>query len=418
MDAYARLLRNRRFALLWSGATLSLFGDGLTWVSLVWLAYELGGTTVEVSILAACYTAPVIIGGLGAGVLLDRYDRRRLLMLDNAIRGLAMASVPVAAAAGALTIGQLYAVAAVYGLLYMVSLAGFPSMLPDVVDDADLPTANAMESISFAIGGVAGPAVAGVLIGVIGAANVLAVDAITYGGFVACLALFRLRPKTSPIPGAEPDAGRGLRPAVGFVLRTPAILAITLMFMAFNLGEGMLLVLLPAYARNVLDAGAAGYGLLVSSFTVGVLAGSLAIGGIRWPWPLGRSIAVAQLASGVAALGLLLQPALFGAAAVLAVMGLLASPLTIWAQTIRMRLIPEILRGRVFGLLRTMMQGTPPLGAIGAGVLVAAAGPAAAVGLIAALIGVPGVVGLVHRALAEEATMRPADRAADYRSPA
>ena len=275
MRAYARLLRNRRFALLWSGATLSLFGDGLTWVSLVWLAYELGGSTVEVSILAACYTAPVIIGGLAAGILLDRFDRRRLLMVDNAIRGLAMASVPVAAAAGVLGVGQLYAVAAVYGLLYMVSLAGFPSMLPDVVDDEDLPTANAMESISFAIGGVAGPAVAGVLIGVIGAANILAIDALTYGGFVACLALLRLPPSAAAEHGSMTDrgAGRGLRPAIGFVLSTPAILAITLMFMAFNVGEGMLLVLLPAYAREVLDAGAAGYGLLVSSFTVGALVG-------------------------------------------------------------------------------------------------------------------------------------------------
>lgn len=162
----------------------------------------------------------------------------------------------------------------------------------------------------------------------------------------------------------------------------------------------------PAYSREVLDAGAAGYGILVSSFTAGALVGSLVIGGVRWRWPLGRSIAAAQLLSGAAMLGLLAQPSLLGAVAVLVVVGLLASPLTIWAQTIRMRLIPESLRGRVFGLLRTSMQGTPPVGAIAAGVLLAGVGPVGAIGLIAAFIGVPGIVGLVHRSMAEEATGR------------
>lgn len=73
---------------------MSLFGDGLPWVSLVWLVYELGGTRVDVGILAACCTAPVLIGGLAAGLLLDRFDRRRLLMADDAIRGLAALARP------------------------------------------------------------------------------------------------------------------------------------------------------------------------------------------------------------------------------------------------------------------------------------------------------------------------------------
>ena len=165
MDAYRRVLRDRRFALLWGGVTVSLFGDALTWVSLVWLTFELGGGPADVGILAVCYTAPVIVGGLVAGVLLDRYDRRRLLIADNTIRGLAMLSVPIAAAMGTLGQAQLDIVAAVYGLLYMISLAGFPSIIPDLVPADDLSTANALESLSFSVGGVAGPALAGLLIG-------------------------------------------------------------------------------------------------------------------------------------------------------------------------------------------------------------------------------------------------------------
>ena len=405
MRAYAKLLRNRRFAALWTGQTVSLFGDGLTWVSLVWLVYELGGSAADVGILAASYTAPVIIGGLGAGVLLDRFDRRRLLMVDNAIRGLAMASVPVAAWLGVLSIQQLYIVAAIYGLLYMVSLAGFPTIVPELVDDDDLSTANAMESVSFGIGGVAGPAVAGLLIGLVGAPTVLLLDALTYGVFVVLLAVTPIRSRAARDEALP--ALRGLRPAVSFVLRTPAILAITLMFMAFNVGEGVLIVLLPVYAREVLGVGASGYGLMVSAFTAGILAGSVVIGSLRWRWPLGRSLALAQLAAGVAVLGLLALPPLAGAVSVLALTGLLASPLTIWAQTIRMRLIPGPMRGRVFALLRTGMQGTPPLGGLVAGFLLAGGAILPAILTAATVMGLPGAIGAMHPALGRD-PMEPA----------
>jgi len=403
MGAYLRLLRNRDFAVIWMGATASLFGDGLTWVSLVWLTYELGGSAADVGLLAACYTAPVIVGGLAAGILLDRFDRRRLLIVDNLIRGAAVLSVPIAASLGTLSIAHLYVVAAVFGLFYMISLAGFPSMLPDLVDADDLTTANAMETISFGIGGVVGPAVAGILIAQIGAANNLALDALTYGLFVVCLATVRMLPAVRTAAGPIASTS-GLRPAFDFVLSTPAILAITVMFMAFNVGEGVLLVLLPAYARDVLGAGPEAYGVLVSAFTAGVLIGSVVIGAVRWPWPLGRSIAAAQLAAGAVAVGLIGRPSLPVAVLILALVGLFASPLTIWAQTIRMGLIPEALRGRVFSLLRTLMQSTPPAGGVLAGAVLAAGGLVPAIVAISVVMGAPGAIGLFHRSLSRSAT--------------
>lgn len=401
MTAYLRLLRNPVFGRLWLGATVSIFGDALTFVSLVWLTTELGGGAAEIGILAACLTAPVIAGGLAAGVLLDRFDRRHLLMADNLVRGLAVLSVPIAAWAGVLGQLQLYAVAAVYGLLYMVSLAGFPSVIPDIVDEDDLPTANALESLAFGLGGVVGPTAAGLLIAVIGAANNLFIDALTYFFFVAVLAGVRLpaRVPSSAVVGGR-RASVGLGPALRFVRRTPAVLAITLMFMAFNVGEGMLTVLLPIFARDTLGLDAAGYGALVSAFTAGTLVGAVVVGAVRWRWTLGRSIAAAQFAAGVAILGLAAAPPFVGAAAVLVVVGLFASPLTIWAQTVRMRLIPEALRGRVFSLLRTLMRSTPPAGGLLAGGLLAAGlaiGPVVA--LLAAVVAVPGAVALVHPAL-------------------
>ena len=410
MTAYLRLLRQPTFGRLWLGSTVSILGDAITFVSLVWLTTELGGGAAEIGLLAACLTGPVIVGGLAAGVLLDRFDRRRLLMADNLLRGLAVLSVPLAASLGVLDQRQLYVVAAVYGLLYMVSLAGFPSIMPDIVAEEDLPTANALESLAFGLGGVVGPTVAGLLIAVIGAANNLLIDALTYFAFVAVLATVRL-PARPAAPASRPvGADRvqrpsgGLGPALRFAVQTPAILAITLMFMAFNVGEGMLTVVLPILARDALGLDAPGYGLLVSALTAGTLLGAAVVGAVRWPWTLGRSIAAAQLGAGLAVLGLAVAPPFPVAAGSLVLVGLCASPLTIWAQTVRMRLIPAELRGRVFSLLRTLMRSTPPAGGLVAGGLLAgglAIGPVVLV--LATAIGLPGLVALRHGALSPSA---------------
>jgi MFS family permease len=165
----------------------------------------------------------------------------------------------------------------------------------------------------------------------------------------------------------------------------------------------MLTVVLPVYVREVLAEDAQAYGLLVGVLAVGMLAGSLAVGALRWRWTLGRSLAAAQVAAGCSVLGLAVSPPLGAAAAILGLTGLLASPLTIWAQTIRMRLIPPELRGRVFSLLRTFMQSMPPIGALIAGSLLVGTDLAPTVVLVSALIAVPGAIGLVHSALAPAA---------------
>ncbi len=411
---YARLLRDRDYALLWGGATLSALGDGMSFVALVWLLIERGGTAAEVGWLSAIYTAPVLIGGVAAGVILDRFDRRRVIAADNLVRGLAIASIPVADALGLLSTPQLYVVAAIYGLLFMTSIAGLPALIPALVAEEDLTTANAMESITYGIAGLVGPAVAGLVIASLGATFVLALDALTYGAFVACLLLIRkggvVRP-AAPASRAGTDApertGGGIGPAVRFILAAPAIVATTIMYMSLNVSSGILTVVIPIYARDVLGGGPQTYGLLLSALTAGELGGLLVIGAIGWRWPLGRSIAAAALVSGLI-LGLLVfLPGLVAMAVILAASGFTESSLTPWAQTIRMRLIPPALRGRVFALLRTSMQSTRPLGSVVGGLLLAGGDLVPALAVVALLVAVPGAIGLVMPALGRGPTAEP-----------
>jgi MFS family permease len=396
-----RLLRRGPFALLWAGATVSTTGDAMSWVALVWLVYRQRGQAGDVAVLAAAYTAPVAVGGLLAGSLLDRFDRRRLLAADNLVRGLAFLTVPAAAALGLLTLPHLYLVAACYGLLKMVSLAGFPTLIPAYVEDADLQRANALEGLSFGASQAAGAALAAVLLPLVGAVPLLALDALTYLAYAVCLA--RL-PAGRPVAAAAGDGRRrSLLAVVGFVWRTRPLRSTTAMFMLFNIGEGALLVFLPVYSGQ-LGTGVAGYGLLVSAVTVGELAGSIGAGAVAVD-RLGPRIVAAQLAAAALLAGLLLRPPLVPTLVLLAAFGAMTTPMTAWAQTLRMRLTPEGLQGRLFALLRTAMQATPPLGAAMAATTVPR-GVAPTVAAIVAVMAAPALLAAPGLARAE---VRPLD---------
>src|SRR5262249_20904362 len=269
MHIYTALLRNRRFAMVWGGATISTFGDGAAWVALSWTVLRMDGSAGGLGWLVFAYTAPVVIGGLVAGQLLDRFDRRRLLIIDNLVRGGVIAAVPILYATGELRIGHLYGAAAVYGLLKMFPLAGIPALIPELVEDDELDAANAMESFSFLLGGAAGPAFAGVLLALVAAPYVLAVDAASY--LVFALALIA----AGPIAGGAAHAGDAkLRPAITVALAIPIILATTVMFMLVNVGEGIVLVLMPLYAATVAHAGGGAYGLMLAASSAAGLGGA------------------------------------------------------------------------------------------------------------------------------------------------
>jgi MFS family permease len=412
VSRYLRLLRRRDFALLWTGATISAMGDGMSFVALLWLLIERGGTPTDVGWLAAIHTAPVIIGGFASGVILDRYDPRKVIAADNAIRGLAVVSVPIAAAMGALSTPLLFVVAAIYGLLFMTSAAGIPSMITRLVPPEDLTTANAMESLSFSISGLIGPGVAGLIIAAFGAPIVLAIDALTYFVFVGCLLAIRrgrgAGADQAPASGARPVAGGGLRPAIRFIFSARAIVAITIFYMLVNIAGGILTVVVPLYVRDVLGGGSEMFGLLISVLTAGDLAGLLIVGAVNWRWPLGRSIAWSLLTSGLVIMLWVLRPSVIPLAIILAVWGALSSSLTPWAQTIRMRLIPPEMRGRVFAVLRTSMQSTRPIGSVVAGFLLASGDLTIAILAISLLFLVPGLVGVWLPALDRGPTAEPA----------
>ena len=364
MRDYAAVLAGRDFRRLWLGASLSTVGDGMTLVALSWLVLDRYGTG-RLGLLAVCYTAPVFVGGLAAGPVLDRFDKRTVLAADSVIRGAAVASVPLLSAAGRSPSWLPFVVAAVYGLLKMVPLAGVPAAIPDLVDAAGLDAANALESVGYAVSGIVGYALAGTLIATMGAANVLALDAVSYLLFaVMARAVGRpLRPHRDPAGATSADAPTH-RPGWGRLVRDRVLVTTTLAFMAFNVAEGALvLVAGPWLAKDRLPGGPGTLAILLASLSAGELLGGVLAGAWRPGRDRLKAIAAAQLVAATGFLAVLTSPHRATVAAGFLLVGLCGVPMTVWAQSLRMERIPARLRGRVFGTLRTLMQATPPIGA-------------------------------------------------------
>jgi MFS family permease len=418
-NATATALSVPAFRRVWAGATVSAAGDSASWVALVALA--LGSAHASLPVLVVLYTAPVAVGGLAAGWALDRFDRRRLMILDSVFRSAAFASIPLAALFGGLGARQLYAVAAVYGLLKMIGLAGFPALIPSLVSGTQIDQANALEGVTFGLASLAGAGLAGVAVATIGPAPVVVFDAASY--LVMAHSLWSVHHLSSParrprLPRTPTPGTAGFRTVLRLAATNPVLRDTTIMFALFNIGEGALLVFLPHRAVE-LGLGSGGYGYLVAATTAGQLLAAVLLARRTWRASLRASITVAQITAGLVVLLLVIHSIVVTVVALVA-LGMCAAPMTAWAQSLRMRLVPPGAHGRLFALLRTTMQATPPAGAAVAA-LTLARGTLVTVVAIAVAMGLPAVVlahDLMSAATDADTTARPGNDSAPVAGPA
>ena len=397
LAGYRQIFANPNFRRFWLGASVSMFGDSMTRMAFIWFVYQQTRSSAALGILMICYTGPVVIGGFVAGWALDRFERRHVMIVDCLVRGFAIALVPLLYAMGQLALWHVYGVAAVYGLLTMVSLAGIPAMIPSLVAESQLTTANALEILSYTISGIVGPALAGLLIDLIGAPATVLVDVASYLLFALAILGVRLQPLPKVSAGVK--ASQGLSTAIALLLGNPVLLSITLMFIVFNIGMGAMNVWLPIYVQEDLGGGSALYGLLLAAAAAGESLSAAALGGLGSDGRLGIRISIAQILAGAAIALVALLPGLWSAVAGLFLVGFFDSPLTIWAQSLRMAIIPPALRGRLFALIRMSIQAGGPLGGALAGFLLPFLGMGATILLSAAAIGLPGFAGFAVRPL-------------------
>jgi MFS-type transporter involved in bile tolerance (Atg22 family) len=389
-DPGAGILINRDFAKLWAGETVSLIGTQVTQFTLPLVAIlTLKATVFQVGVLNALRFVPVIVVAVLAGVVLDRRRRRPVLIGCSLASAVLIGLIPLASATGLLSMGLLYAVALLAGTLTVCFDVGALSYVPFLVGRQHLTEANSKIQASTAFAGIAGPGLAGVLIGLITAPVTLTADAVSYLFSAAGLISIRTQ---EPEPDARQD-----RPSVrssiaeGFraVYGTRLLRVLLGQSAMLNVGFGATSTIFVVYAVRVLGLTPAKLGIAMGALQAGALLGALCAARIKRALGLGRTLAVSILFVSGSPLLLLLPHSAGPAAMTVFAAGWLGHGfgICVWnvnTITLRQAVTPTRLLARMNATYRMMLFGALPAGAMAGGLLGSAVGLRTA--LVAAVI--------------------------------
>lgn len=340
-------LRLREFRLLWAGMTISLFGDGIFTVALVWQVYEISNAPTALSLVGVSMTVPHVVLLLVGGVASDRFDRRRVMIAADVVRGVAVAVFGLLSLAGALELWHVMVIAGAFGVGTAFFGPAFDAVVPDLVPEELLPQANSLDQfVRPAAWRMIGPAVGGWIIAIAGPGVSLLVDAGTFGVSVACLVSMR------PVPVGVVDRDRsfaqqakeGFRYVRSHTWLWGTLLAATFAYLAFL---GPTEVLLPYVVKNELGGSAGDLGLIFALGGIGAMAAAIFIG--RRPVPARNMtfIFLVWTISTLTVAGYGLARFTWQAMVVCFVFNTLESAGTIVWMTTKQRLVPSSLLGRV-----------------------------------------------------------------------
>jgi predicted MFS family arabinose efflux permease len=400
------LWRHPDFLRFWAAQAASAFGSRITRTALPILAIlTVGATPTEVAVLSALGVAPGVLVGLWAGGRVDRTARRPLLVGADLVRALLILTIPAAAWLGALSMPQLYVVAAAVGAATTLFQIADNSFLPALVGRDQLVEGNARLEATDSIAEAAGPGIAGVLVQWLTAPVALAVDALTY--LWSALLLSRIRAREAPPAPAGPAASvlDDVRAGFHACLAHPLVGRLLLAEAVTYLFGGFFLALYMVLALETLRLSPAAAGLVISIGGVGAFAGALLAAPLGRALGTGRALAV-SLALGQAANLLVPLAAYAGRWAVplLAAQQFVGDAFlgayVVHAVSLRQRELPEAVLGRANATFHVVTGALLPAGALLAGTLASALG-------ITATLWVGAVGGLLAPLLLAQVVARP-----------
>jgi MFS family permease len=401
------VLRRRDFGLLWLAGLVSVAGDWVLMTALPYVVYTATGSVLATAGMVVAELAPSVLLTSFAGVFVDRWDRRRTLVVTNLLQALAVTAL-LLVDDGWLWV--VYVVAAAQSAVASFSQPAESALLPSLVPAEDLVPANALNVLNNRIGRLVGTPLGAVLLGVGGLAAVVVIDVASFLAAAGLVAAMRARDPR--VPGAAvDDAGTaaarfwqewlaGLR--VVRDDRTIAVLFVVFGLMTF--GGTMLDPLFVPWVRDLLGEGVWAIALLTTTSSVAGIGGSLVVGSLGSRVPARALIGWGSLLAGLLLVAKFHLPLLWVAVALSALGGVTSVASSVGVETLAQERTPERLRGRVFGSLQATIWLMSLLGAVVGGVIGELVGLLPALDLASVLVALSGVVVL---AAAREPRPRP-----------
>jgi len=399
------LRASRDFRLLWLGQLISQAGSALRLVAIPYQIYVLTGSSLAVGLLGLFSAVPLIALSLWGGVIADRVDRRKMLLVTNTCLALTSVALALSTQAGLATVPVLYLLTAIGSGFGALDQPARSALAPSLVERRLIPSAMALNQSQFQVSQVIGPAIAGLLIARFGLAPAYWIDAATFAIAIGLLLLMRIPRSEVVVVHAAPL--RALADGMAFLLSRPLLLA-TMSVDFFATFFAVSRAVMPYYADRVFAVGPEGLGLLYAAPGAGATVVALTSGWTNRAQRRGLGILVSVAIFGLAiALFGLLPPTGFIAGLVLLAVAQGADTVSsIFRHTILQLETPDALRGRLSAINLVFVAGGPQLGQVESGVVADLWSPEASV--VSGGLACVGMVFVAH-ALAPEVARYRAD---------
>jgi len=371
--AFASLRMHRNYRLYFLGQAISQTGTWIDKVAQAWLVLALTHSAFAVGVLAACQFVPFSVLGLVAGVVVDRLDTWRTVVVTQAIR-MVIASVLAAIVLACIAqVWMIYTLAIMTGIVLVLDAPSRQQLTFKMVGRAELPNAVALNSSLFNAARIVGPGIGGLLIAAFGVGPAFAINAASFVAVLVGLLLMDTSNLMSFAPREHvATLFADLREGVSYARESPHVRLVLAMLVAISTIAMNFNVLLPVLARSTLESGPGVFGLIAACFGAGALVGGLLSAALsRASW---KAIVAGAGGLGVAELVLAPQHSLGPAVVLLFIAGVCFTLYTANSNALLQLRAPDHLRGRVIGFYYFAFNGLAPLGGILTGWLAATGG--------------------------------------------
>jgi len=359
-------LRHRNFRLFWSGQLVSLIGTWMQNVAQGWLVLTLTNSAFMLGVVSAIGSLPVLFLALPGGVAADRFPKRNLLLITQSLAMLLALILALLTRLQIVKIWQVVAIAALAGSAFAFDAPSRQALVIELVGRQDLLNAIALNSAIFNAARIIGPALAGMLISIIGMAGCFFLNSLSFLAVIVGLWLIRLPGHEAKTSGPVlRDMKEGLVLAWNDV-RVRSLIAIIAIFSICGMPYAMLM---PVFARDVLNVGARGLGFLMTANGVGALTGALGLASLKWKRGRARLVLISGIAFALALASFSLSRTFWLSLAILPLVGWSMVSQTATINTILQSVVPDNMRGRVMSLYTLVFMGMMPFGSFLGGAL-------------------------------------------------
>jgi MFS family permease len=369
-----RALRHRNFRLFFTGQSISLIGTWMTRVATSWLVYRLTGSALLLGTVSFAGQIPTFLLAPFAGVLVDRVNRRKLLVWTQVLAGIQSLALAALTLAKIITIHEIIALSIFQGLINAFDMPGRQSFLVQMVsgdtgkpDKQDLSNAIALNSSIVNVARLIGPAIAGLVIAAVGEGYCFAIDGISYIAVVASLLMMRV--PASTIARATTSMLEQLREGWSYVVHFRPIRTILSLFALLSLMGMPFMVLMPIFASQVLHGGAHTLGYLMGASGIGALISAISLALRKSVRGLTTMIQIAAVMFGTGLILFGLSHHLVLSLLLMIVVGFGMMQGLAASNTVIQTLVPEDKRGRVMSYYTMAFVGMSPFGSLLAGAL-------------------------------------------------